>query len=100
MSIPEISFVKDIAEPRYNIPVSINAPTRAFDSPRSRLQAALARELYESGQRGKYIALNQDREEQIPDWIQQNAEKDTPVTREEIRNFVQLNLRSNLLEDG
>jgi hypothetical protein len=33
-------FVKDIAESRYNIPVSINVRTRAFDCPRCCVQAA------------------------------------------------------------
>jgi hypothetical protein len=36
----QIAFVKDKAESRYNIPVSINALTRAFDCPRSRVQTA------------------------------------------------------------
>jgi hypothetical protein len=42
---------------------------------------ALAHGLDDPGQRGKQIAVDQDCEEQILDWIQQNAEKDTPITR-------------------
>jgi hypothetical protein len=61
--------VKDIAESRYNIPVCINALTRAFDFPRSRTQAARAHGMDEPGQRGKHIAIDQDREQQILDWI-------------------------------
>jgi hypothetical protein len=61
----QIAFVKDIAESRYNHPVSMNAPTRAFDSPRYRVQAALAQRMYGPEQRGKHIALDQDREQQI-----------------------------------
>jgi hypothetical protein len=79
--------VKDIAEPRDNIPVSINTLTRAFDSPRFSVQAAFAHGLDELGQRGKHIALDQDREQQILDWIRQNAEKDTAVTRGEMMDY-------------
>jgi hypothetical protein len=61
--------VKDIAESRYNIPVSINALTRALDCPRSHVHAAFAHELDDRGQRGKRSALDQDREQQILDWI-------------------------------
>jgi hypothetical protein len=81
--IPPNPFAKDIAESCYNIPVSINALTRVFECPRSRIQAALAHGLDEPGQRGKPIALDEDREQQILDWIQQNAEENTPVTRGE-----------------
>jgi hypothetical protein len=44
--------------------------TRAFDCPRFRVQAALAYGLDESGQRGKHIALDRDRGQQILDGIQ------------------------------
>jgi hypothetical protein len=56
----QIAFVKHIAESRYNIPVSINALTRAFDGPRSRVQAAILHGLDDRGQRGKDIAIDQD----------------------------------------
>jgi hypothetical protein len=79
--------VKDIAESRYNIPFSINALTRIFDFPRFPVQVALAHKPDEPGQRGKHIALDQDCEEEIVDWIQQNAEKDTSLTREEILGY-------------
>jgi hypothetical protein len=46
-----------------------------------RVQAALAYRLDDPGQRGKHVALDQDRAQQIFDWIQQNAEKDTPTMR-------------------
>jgi hypothetical protein len=59
--------VKNIAESRENIPVSINVLTRAFDCPRSGVQAALAHGLQDPGQRGKHIALGQDLEQQILD---------------------------------
>jgi hypothetical protein len=65
-----MAIVKDIAESRYNIPVSINALTKTFDCPRSRSQAALAHGMDESGQRGKHIAVDQVREQQILDWIE------------------------------
>jgi hypothetical protein len=57
--------MKDIAESRYNIPVSINVLTKAFDCPRSRVQMALAHGLDDPVQQGKHIAIDQDREQQI-----------------------------------
>jgi hypothetical protein len=83
----QIAYLKDIAESRSNIPVTINALTRAFDYPRFRVQAALVHRLDEPGQRGKHSALDRDREQQILDWIRQNAEQETPVTRTEIMNY-------------
>jgi hypothetical protein len=41
----------------------------------------------EPGQQGKHIPLDQDREQQILDWISQNAEQDTPITRGEIMDY-------------
>jgi hypothetical protein len=79
--------VKDIAELRYNFPVSINALMRAFAFPRSGVQAALALGLDEPGQRGKHIAIDQDREQQIVDQIEQNTEEGTPITRGEILDY-------------
>jgi hypothetical protein len=57
-----MAFVKGIAEWRSNIPVSINALTRAFDRPRFRVQVALADDLDEPCQRGKQFTIDQDRE--------------------------------------
>jgi hypothetical protein len=76
--------VNDIAESHYNIRVTINALMRAFEYPRSRAQAALAHELDDPGQRGKHAARDEDREQQILDWIRPNAEQDTPVRKTEI----------------
>jgi hypothetical protein len=59
----------------------------AFDCRRFHVQAALAQWLNKPGQRGKHITLNQDREQQILDRIQQNPAQDTPVTREEIMDY-------------
>jgi hypothetical protein len=46
------------------------------------VQAALAHGLDEPGQRGKHIALDQDREQQIFDWMEQNA-NETRQSREQ-----------------
>jgi hypothetical protein len=61
--------VKDIAELRHNIPVSINPLMKAFACQRSRVQAALAQGMDEPGQRGKHIGVDQVREQQILDRI-------------------------------
>jgi hypothetical protein len=79
--------MKDIAEVRDDIPVSIHALTRAFDCPRSLVQASHAHGLDDPGQRGKHIALDQDCGEQILDWIEQNAEESTSITRGEIMDY-------------
>jgi hypothetical protein len=58
--------VKDIAESRPNMPVSINVLTREFDFPRFPVQAALWHGPDELGQREKHAAFNHDREQYIP----------------------------------
>jgi hypothetical protein len=79
--------VKHFAESDHNIPTSINAPPRAFDYPPSRVKAALAHGFDDPGRRGKHNALDDDRERQILDWVRQNAEQETPVTKGEIREY-------------
>jgi hypothetical protein len=39
------------------------------------------------GERGKYPDLDADREQQILDWIQQNAKQSTPVGETEIKYY-------------
>jgi hypothetical protein len=62
-----MACVKDIAGSHYNIPVTINALTKAFDCPRFRAQETLAHELDEPEQRRKHIAIDQHCEVQILD---------------------------------
>jgi hypothetical protein len=83
----QITFVRDIAESRYNIPVFTNALAKAFDCPRSRVKAALEHGMNPPRQRGKQTALDEHRERQIIDWNRQNAEQVTPVTKIEIRDY-------------
>jgi hypothetical protein len=59
-----------MAEREHNIPISIDALARAFDCPRSSVQAALAHGLKPPGERGKHPALHADHEQQILNWIQ------------------------------
>jgi hypothetical protein len=79
--------VRDIAESRYNVSVSINDLAKAVHYPRCRVKAALEHGMDLPGQRGKHIALNDDRERQISDWIGQNAERETPFITREIRDY-------------
>jgi hypothetical protein len=65
----DIAFENDIAESRYNILASMNAITKTFGCQQSCVQAVLAHGLDRPGQRGKHIALDQDHEQQIRDWI-------------------------------
>jgi hypothetical protein len=55
------------------------------------VQLALAHGLELSGQQGKDTAFDQDRGQQILDWIQRNAEKSTPVTKRKSKITVQVN---------
>jgi hypothetical protein len=58
-----------------------------IESPRSRVKCALEHGLDPPGRRGKRTALEQDRNQQILDWINQNAEGSMSVTRKEIKNY-------------
>jgi transposase len=50
-------------------------------------QSALAHGLKPPRERGKHPALDAGREQQILDWIQQKAEKSTPVGKTEIKDY-------------
>jgi hypothetical protein len=75
------------AELTCNIPISINALVRAFDYPRSPLRLAVGHVLHSPRNREKHIVFHRDSEQQIPDWIGQNAERRIPVTTQEIRDY-------------
>jgi hypothetical protein len=49
------------------------------------------------GQRGKHIVLDDDREGQIIDWIRQNAEQETPITKREIRYYCMIQFRTPII---
>jgi transposase len=83
----QIAYVRDIAKREHQIPISINALTRAFNCPRNSVQSALAHGLELRRERGKQTALDHQREQQILDWIQQNAEQSTPVSTTEIKDY-------------
>jgi hypothetical protein len=48
------------------------------------------------GERGKHIALDHDYEQEVLDWIQQNAEEDSPVTRGEIMDYCVIHCKIKL----
>jgi hypothetical protein len=83
----QTTYVCDIEELQHNLPVSINALAKPFERPRSRVKSALGHGMNSPGHRGKHTALEQDHEQQILDWIKQNAEDSTPVTRKEIKDY-------------
>jgi hypothetical protein len=84
----ETACIRDIAEREHQIPIpmSINALARAFNCPQSSVQSALAHGLELPGERGKHTALGHRREQQMLDWIQQNAKQSTPVSQTEIKD--------------
>jgi hypothetical protein len=51
------------------------------------VKSGLEHGLDTSGHRGEQTALEQDREQQILDWIKQNAEGSMPVTRKETKDL-------------
>jgi hypothetical protein len=51
------------------------------------VQSALAHGLKPPGERGKHPALGHHCEQQMLDWIQQNAEQSAPVTKTEIKYY-------------
>jgi hypothetical protein len=57
------------------------------------VQSALAHGLKPPGQRGKHPALDLAREQQVLDWIQQNAEQSTPVGKTQIKNYCTTQLK-------
>jgi hypothetical protein len=71
---------------RDNISLSINALAKAFQFPRICVISALEHGLNPARHRGKRTALDQDREQQMLDWINQSSEGNTPVTKKEIKN--------------
>jgi hypothetical protein len=81
-----LAYVRDIAQREQQIPISINALARAFNCLRSSVQLALAYGLELPGERGKHTALDRHREQQILDWIQQNAEQSTLASKTEIKD--------------
>jgi hypothetical protein len=83
----QIAYVSDISESQSNTPISINALARAFDCPWSRVKLALEYGLDLPGHRGKHTALDPDHEQQILEWIRQNAERSTPLMKAEIRDY-------------
>jgi hypothetical protein len=83
----QIVYIRDIAEGKHQIPISINVLARAFNCPRSRVQPALAHGLEMAEERARQLVLHQAREQQILDWIQQNAEQNMPVSRAEIKDY-------------
>jgi hypothetical protein len=80
-------YVRGIAEGEQNIPISINALTRAFECPQSRVHSAFDHGLKSPGQGGKHTALDQHHEQRILDWIQQNAKQSTRVNKKEIKDY-------------
>jgi hypothetical protein len=71
-----------------------------IECPRSRVKSALEHGLDPQGHRGKQTALEQDREQQILDWIKQNAEGSTSVTRKKSRITAHVNFKFQLLAAG
>jgi hypothetical protein len=97
----QIACVRDIAERERNIPMSINALVTAGNSSVHEVvcnrHSALAHDLELPGQGGKHTALDQHREQQILDWIQHNAEKSTPISKKEIKDYCTSQFKASVI---
>jgi hypothetical protein len=84
---------------QYNA-IQCNALVRTLNCLRNVLKLALDHGLHPSGNRRKHNVLDPNPEQQIPDWIQQNAERSTPVTRQEIKHYCtsQFEIRNSKFE--
>jgi hypothetical protein len=83
----QIAYVSDIAESQDNTSISINDLARAFDCPQSRVKSALEHRLNPPTYREKDTALDPDHQQQILEWIRQNAERSIPLTKGEIKDY-------------
>jgi hypothetical protein len=79
--------VHNISEEQFHLPISINTLTKAFECPRIRVTSALESDLEPPGNRGKHPAFDHDRELQILDWIQENAEHSMTFTKTKITDY-------------
>jgi hypothetical protein len=73
--------------------MSISALARAFAFPRTPTRLALAHRLGPPGERENHSALDTDREQQILDCIQQNAEQSIPIRKTEIKDYCNTQLK-------
>jgi hypothetical protein len=64
------------------------------------VQSVLADGLEPLGERGKHLALDADREQQILDWIHQKAGQSTPVGKTEIRDYCITQLKVRITRGG
>jgi hypothetical protein len=62
----DIADVREIAELKNNIQISINALASTVDCPPSALRLGVERYLHPAGNRGKHTVLDRDPEQQIP----------------------------------
>jgi hypothetical protein len=92
-----MAYLRDIAEIKQNIPISIKMLVRVFDFPGKLLKSALEHGVKPPGNRGKHAALDQDHEKQIFDSIRQNSERSTPVTKKEIKHYCTSHLQAPII---
>jgi hypothetical protein len=76
--------VRDITESPDNITTSTNTLVTAFDCAQFKANSALVQPLDPAVQSGAHIALNEARELQILDWVWQNAQQNTSITKGEM----------------
>jgi hypothetical protein len=81
----QIYYVHNYATSELNVFISISALTRALGCAYNRVKQTLAHGLEPLKSRGHHSALPPDIEQQILEWIEQNAAKRTIVTERDIR---------------
>jgi hypothetical protein len=94
-----IASVRDVAELKENIPISINTMVTAFDGTRSLLRLALKHGMYPPGNRGKHIVLDQHSEQPILHCNRQTAKGSIPVTRQEVKRYSTRHFQTAITRD-
>jgi hypothetical protein len=83
----QICFVWNCAQRKGNQTLSIMQLSRAFGCQPTRVKAALDNELEASRVRGRHMAIDENLESEILEWIEAQVEKCNPITRTELRHY-------------
>jgi hypothetical protein len=84
----QIFYVHDFLESRLRIPVSIGALAAGFGCAPGRVKKALAHGLEPPETRGRHLALSDEVEQELVNWIKANAAKSRAVTPRDLREHV------------
>jgi hypothetical protein len=84
----QIYYVHNFATSTLSLPISISALARAFDCKRDRVTSALVPSLEPPETPGRHLGSAEDQERELLARIHEQASKNSPVTRCDIRQYV------------